>query len=327
MSLLEGIMLVSCLGISFFLSGMEAGVFALSRFRIRRLLREGDARARLLHQYLENTEDFLWTIFVGNALANFVAAVLTVLVIDRWFGTAHAWFWLVFIPGGLLFYAAFDLLPKMLFRLYPNALCLLFLRPYRVVHAMLGPVVWLMARFSAWMMRRSGRTRAPARLFGTRDELRQLVQESAQKMNSEERGMIQRVLDLQTVTVGRIMTPLARTAGVLAQSPVSEVLDLCRARGLTRLPVWSEVDGRRRVAGLLNVRSLLYESNLDPRQAAGAFVKPALYLNEEVRLEDALKQLQRSGQRLAIVLDAQRAEIGVVGLQDILTVVFGEFRL
>jgi len=41
-----------CLVLSFVLSGMEAGVFALSRLRIRQQMRAGRQSARVLHQYL-----------------------------------------------------------------------------------------------------------------------------------------------------------------------------------------------------------------------------------------------------------------------------------
>jgi putative hemolysin len=321
------ILLAVCLAVSFFLSGMEAGVFALSRFRIRRLIREGNPQARLLYQYLERPEDFLWTIFTGNTLANFVATALTVLAVHDWLRLQPERFWLVFIPGGLLFYAAFDLLPKMLFRLYPNRLCLMFLGPFRLVHQLLRPAIWLLARSSDLLLGWAGRQALSGRLFGTRDELRQLMQESASKMTTEERSMINRVLDLQTLTVSRIMVPLARVPEVKTSSPVGEVLTLCREQGLTRLPVWEPLaGGRRRVAGFLNVRSMLYEPELDAGKTAGEYLKPALFLDEDRRVEDAMRQLQRSGQRIAIVLDRERREVGMVSLQDILKVVFGEFR-
>lgn len=319
--------LAACLTVSFFLSGMEAGVFALSRFRIRRLIREGNSQARQLYRYLENTEDFLWTIFLGNTLANFLATAATVIVLHEWLGRYHPWFWAIFIPSGLLFYGVCDLLPKMLFRLYPNRLCLLFLRPFRVVHHLLRPIIWLMARFSGLVLRWSGRKSFSGRLFGTREELRQIMQESARQMTSEERGMINRVLDLQTLTVSQVMVPLAKSAGVTTLTPAHEVLSLCRERNITRLPVWREEDGQRRVAGLLNLRSLLYAPQLEAAKTAADFLKPAMYLDEGRRLEDAMQQLQRGGQRLAIVLDHQHKEVGVISLQDILKVVFGDFRL
>ena len=61
-----------CLALSFLLSGMEAGVFALSRLRIRQQMRAGQPSAKVLHDYLENPENFLWTILVGNTVANFL---------------------------------------------------------------------------------------------------------------------------------------------------------------------------------------------------------------------------------------------------------------
>jgi CBS domain containing-hemolysin-like protein len=41
----------------------------------------------------------------------------------------------------------------------------------------------------------------------------------------------------------------------------------------------------------------------------------------------ALQQMQRHGQRLAIVLGPDRSELGLVSLQDILKFIFGEVSL
>lgn len=321
------LILAACVALSFFLSGMEAGVFALSRFRIRRMMREGHKSARLLHWYLEKREDFLWTILVGNTLANFVAVALAVVVLHGQLGTHGVWFWAILIPGGLLFYALCDLLPKMLFRLHPTRLCLLFLPPFRAVRFCLRPVVWGLSRISALVLRWRGGRPFAGGLFGTREELRLVMQESGQQLTSEERGMINRVLDLQILTVGRLMTPLDRAVSVSVQTPLTEALQLCADRGVTRLPVWRGEGSERRVAGFLNARALLYEADLDLGKTAGTFLKPALFLDESKRLEDALRQMQRSGQRLAIVLNRERKEVGVVSLQDILKAVFGEFKL
>ena len=56
-------------------------------------------------------------------------------------------------------------------------------------------------------------------------------------------------------------------------------------------------------------------------------VKSALYLEEDLRLETALRRMQRGGQRLAIVLARDRREIGILSLQDVLRVIFGEVSL
>ena len=316
-----------CVALSFFLSGMEAGVFALSRLRIRHLMREGNHRAKALLGFLENPENFLWTIMVGNTLANIGVVSIGVMWLYGWL---RPWPWLLvilLIVGILIFYAACELLPKMVFRHYPNRLCMTLAVPFRLVHVALKPLIAPMAWLSRLLLRWSGGRRFTGHLFGNRDELRLVMQESAQALTSEERTMINRVLDLQNLTVRHVTTPLSQVISVTIHTPVKEVLALARGRDINRLPVWREEGGQRRIAGLLSLWSLLYAESPGEKSTAGDFLKPAVYLDDEVRLELALNQMQRTGQRLAIVLDRNRAEIGIVSLRDILKVIFGEVRL
>ena len=315
------------LALSFFLSGMEAGVFALSRLRIRQLMRAGKPRAKVLHGYLEEPESFLWTIFVGNTLANFAAVTLAVVVLFQRFGARPVLFWVIFWLGGFVFYAFCELLPKMLFRTFPNRLCLALVGPFRLVHATLTPLVSFLSRFSHRLLRWSGGRTFTGHLFGNREELRLVMQESAQGLTSEERAMINRVLDLQHLTVGQIATSLEKAATVTTLTQMDEVLRLCRERNLTRLPVWQDEGNRRRVVGVVSLKTLLYQGDLDVKKNAGDYVKPALYLSEEMRLEEALRRMQRSGQRLGIVLGRDQRELGLVSLHDILKFIFGEVSL
>src|SRR5215470_1885985 len=86
----------ACLVVSFVLSGMEAGVFALSRLRIRQRMRGGSISARVLYEYLENPENFLWTILVGNTVANFLILGWLVVILHRVMQRHLFWFVLVY---------------------------------------------------------------------------------------------------------------------------------------------------------------------------------------------------------------------------------------
>ncbi len=96
---------------------------------------------------------------------------------------------------------------------------------------------------------------------------------------------------------------------------------------MSRLPVREEREGKQRIVGLLPCNTLLYEAGLDTAKPAGEFVRPALYLDEDLRLEVALRRMQRSGQRLGIVLGRDRRESGIITLYDVLKVMFGEVEL
>src|SRR5262249_29384821 len=138
----------ACLVLSFVLSGMEAGVFALSRLRIRQQMRAGERSAEGLHKYLEDPETFLWTIMVGNTVANFVILGWLIIVLHETMNGHKLWFGLVFALITFLFYTFFDLLPKMLFRSFPNRLCMLLAQPFRAVDFLLRPLVALVEWFS-----------------------------------------------------------------------------------------------------------------------------------------------------------------------------------
>ena len=316
-----------CAILSFILSGMEAGVFALSRLRIRQQMRVGRRSAKVLHQYLENPEDFLWTILVGNTVANFVILGWSVVMLVRVLRGHPVWFAFVYAGIVLLLYAFFDFLPKMLFRQYPTRLCLALARPFRTLHAGLRPLVWGVEWCSDLLLRWRGGNVFTGHLFGNREELRLVMQESSQALTSEERVMINRVMDLQSLTVRQVMVPLEQAPTVTAQTSIGAALELVRQRPAGRLPVWGERDGRRRIIGLVHVDSLLFQTGLDPARPVVEQVKPALYLEEDLRLELALRRMQRGGQRLAVVLGRERSEIGLLSLEDVLKAIFGQVSL
>jgi putative hemolysin len=316
-----------CLLLSFLLSGMEAGVFALNRLRIRRLARAGKPSAKLLQGFLENPEKFLWTILVGNTLVNFLIFGWILVQLHEHLPEQTGLIAGLFAALVFLFYTFFDLLPKMLFRIRPNMFCLWAANLFRFVHLALSPLVAVLAGGSKVAVRLTGGHAFTGRLFGNREEMRAVMQESAQDFTSDERAMINRVLDLQNFTVGQIATPLAETATLEMRTPVGEAIRLARERNFSRLPVWEERDGRRRTAGLLAVNTLLFSATLDFKNPVSQHLTPALFLEEDVRLEVALRRMQRAGLRLAIVLARDGSEAGIVTLEDILKLLFGEVKL
>jgi CBS domain containing-hemolysin-like protein len=319
--------LALCLMLSFLLSGMEAGVFALNRLRVRRLARSGAVEAQILHSFLEQPEKFLWTILLGNTLVNFLILGWGIAKLHEWFAGHTALIIALFTVVVFLFYAFFDLLPKMLFRAYPNRLCLSSAKVFRFVHLALAPLVFLVESVSQFFLRRRGSRVFTGRLFGNREEMRAVMAEAAQALTSEEHAMVNRVLDLQHFTVAQITIPLAKTFFVEVNSPLREAVKIAQEKNLTRLPVWETRDGKRRVAGILDVTALLFLENLPAEKPAGEFMSPALFLDDSTRLEVALRRMQRAGQRLAIVLARDGSEAGVVALEDILKLMFGEVKL
>ena len=314
------------LAISFLCAGMEAGVLALSRWRIRQQAREGRRRGRVLMGYLDKPENFLWTIFLANTLAAFGAISLVVVELFRSLRGHPLPAMFAFIAYILLFYAVCDLFPKVLFRMYPNRLCMAAAIPFQVIYLVMTPVASLIQRFSNLFLQWTGGKAYTGKIFSSRKELRMAVQDSTESLSAAERGMITRVLDLQQTSLSQITLPFARLPEVTAQLTGAEVLRRWKESSRNHLPVWEDA-GHRRIAGIIDIRSVLYASEAERERPIRDRVNPALYISDHVAVEEALRRLQRSGQPLAIILDSDRKEIGVVGFEEILRSIFGEVKI
>lgn len=321
------LLLILLQALSFLFSGMETGVLSLNRMRLRQLIRSGDKNARLLNRYLADPETFLWTILVGNTLANIGAALVILLSLHRHFPNDAVAFSLGGLGIAVVFFVVGEMIPKTLFGKFPNRLCLMLITPFRMTNLFLKPIVFVVELLAGGILRSTeGRTFAGS-TFANREELRWLMQESGEAFTSEERAMITRVMDLEKLTVRSQLVPWGKVIAVEAGSPMSEVMKIAREHRYTRMPVWEKKDGQRRVAGLISLKRLLFEADIDPGKTADDYTKPALFLDESKRLEDALQLMQKTGHRMAIVQDRRKREIGIICLEDILRVIFGEVRL
>ncbi len=321
------LLLILFLALSFMFSGMETGILSLNRMRLRQLIRDGDRRARLLNRHLADPETFLWTILVGNTLANVSAAVMILHSIQRHFPDDPLAFGLGGLATAIVFYVVGEIIPKTVFGMFPNRLCLMLVRPFRLVNFFLKPIVVVVELLAGGILRSTGGRAFAGSTFANREELRWLMQESEQGFTSEERAMIRRVMDLEKLTVRSRLVPWDRVVSVDASLPMGEVLATAREHRYTRMPAWETKDGQRQIGGLISLKRLLFDAEVDLAKTADDYSGPALFLDETKRLEDALQLMQKTGHRMAVVQDRSKRQIGIICLEDILKVIFGEVRL
>lgn len=306
---------------SAFYSGMETGVVAVNRLRLRHLVRSKVPGAAILQEFLHAPDHLLGTTLVGTNLFNAMASVAAVSLGAFLHGrggyiTAQVLVTLVVLVFG-------EYLPKVWFQSRPASRALPFMRFLKWN----GYVFYPLSRIATGLARLLVPVKAPAsrgdQPFITVDELRHLTHQGEQTgtITNTERGMIERVLDLSETPCAQIMVPRDRTVTVFDDTPMVEVLEVFREHGFTRLPVVRRETGR--YVGVVNLFDLVAGGPAGEGTAADCMRPPEL-ISGEAPVGQALSRMRSARQPMLLVEDADDV-VGLVTVENVLTCIVGEF--
>ena len=317
------VLLLLCSALSFLFSGMEAGFLALDPIRIRRLAKSQHPAAARLKKHLDSPETFLWTILVGNTTANLGFVVLVVYLLWHHASFPPAITWGLSLVLLFAFYAFLDLLPKMLIRRFPNRLTILFTYPFEIFFTLVAPILQLLSRFKARISKQGEDFSASISPFQNRRDLERIMMDTAPNLRMGERNLITRVLDLENQNVGSVMNPFDTSQTLSSAQTVREAIALCKSLARTRLIVRNGPH----TSGVFHLKRSLFADEDTKREPVSQHITTPLFLSTQHPLDTALQKMKISGERLAIVVDSERNELGVISLTDILFRIFHEMNL
>ncbi|MFH8345331.1 hemolysin family protein [Streptomyces sp. NPDC018045] len=133
-----------------------------------------------------------------------------------------------------------------------------------------------------------------------------------------------RTLSLGGLTAENVMTPRVRVSALQASATAEDVLNLTRATGLSRFPVYhTRLD---EVVGMVHLKDALAVPEHERlRTPAGRIAVPPLLVPATLPVQPLLERL-RSEQPIAVVVDEYGGTAGVVTLEDIVEELVGEVR-
>lgn len=302
---------------SFFFALAESSLFALGKWRARRLADQpgGELVLRLLDQPAE----LLATISLGNTLAN-----AGIVALSLW-PAVHGQFPLVATLAFLFFIVLVvcEVLPKTLGVRAPELWALRVARPLIWVQ---GGTGWLRALVQGVNRRLMGTVLAHPHAIESPalndEEYRELVELAFQQgaLRQREKELILEIIHLDHKAARDVMRPRSRMAAISDDLSIEEMVAEARRHQHRRLPMYDETPDT--IVGILDTQKLLLNPDGD---LADAIDFPS-FVPESMNCLQLLKSLQRQQRGLAIVLDEFGGVAGVVRVEDILEEVVGEIR-
>ncbi|WP_328917172.1 MULTISPECIES: hemolysin family protein [unclassified Streptomyces] len=220
-----------------------------------------------------------------------------------------------------------ELVPKNWAVSHPLAVARVVAGPQRAFSRVFRPVIELLNRAANRLVRMLGveptDELASAR---TPTELVSLARHSALAgaLEQDTADLFVRTLSLGDLTAENVMTPRVRVSALEDTATAADVLNLTRATGLSRFPVYHErLDD---ITGMVHLKdALAVPADRRDRALVGRIAVAPLLVPETLPGRRLLKLL-RSEQPIAVVVDEYGGTAGVVTLEDIIEELVGEVR-
>jgi CBS domain containing-hemolysin-like protein len=151
------------------------------------------------------------------------------------------------------------------------------------------------------------------------------VSEQEGSIRSDEREIIENVIEFGTTTVREIMTSRVNIVAISTDNSLNEVLQLIREKGLSRMPIYeNDLDN---ILGVIHSKDVLPYINSDIERTTinwRTIARKALFVPSTKKVDDLLRDFQQEKTHIAIVVDEYGGTEGLITLDDILEEIVGE---
>lgn len=330
------LLIIVLVALNGYFAAAEIALISARRAALKRRAEDGSRGARKALELTEEPTKLLATIQVGitlvGMLASASAAVSLAEPVAHWirgFGVS----WLSSVAAGLsillvtivISYVTLifgELVPKRIGMQRSEQMAIKVAGPISYISSFAAPVVWFL----------SLSTSLAARLFGIREEdvgpgvseeeIKLLVTEQGTLLEEEKR-MIHEIFELGDTVAREIMVPRVDVALIEDDKTIGEAVELMRATGYSRLPVFHE--DRDRIVGLVLLKDLVVPlSEGSTGEPVVDHVRQAVFVPETKGILPLLSELKEHHNQAAIVVDEYGGTAGLVTIEDIVEEIVGE---
>ncbi|MBM9510360.1 hemolysin family protein [Actinacidiphila acididurans] len=322
-----------------FFVAAEFGLVTVERPAAERAAAEGDKRARTVVAALRRLSFQLSGTQLGITITSLVVGMLAEPALGkvltgplRSAGVPHGAAPGIAVVVGMMVASGVqmvvgELVPKNWAVSRPLAVAKVVAGPQHTFSRAFGPVIDLLNRTANRLVRLLGVEPADELASArTPTELVSLARHSAMAgaLEQDTADLFVRTLSLGDLTAENVMTPRVRVSALEDTATAADVLNLTRATGLSRFPVYRErLDD---ITGMVHLKdALAVPADQRDRTPAGRIAVPPLLVPETLPGRRLL-ELLRSQQPIAVVVDEYGGTAGVVTLEDIVEELVGEVR-
>ncbi|MBR5314826.1 MAG: HlyC/CorC family transporter, partial [Clostridia bacterium] len=316
----------------------EIAILSVNETKLAKLASEGNKRAKRLLKLTEQPARFLATIQVAITLAGFLGSAFAA---DHFSEPIVNWLVglgvkipvatldtiaVIFITLVLSYFTLVfgELVPKRIAMKKAEKLALAFSGLITFMSSIFKPVVWFLTISNNAVLRLLGIDPNEEDEQASEEEIILMVDASAESgtIDHEEKELIQNVFEFDDLTAGEIATHRTDVDLLWLEESMEEWAETIHKSRHTLYPVCE--DSADNVIGILNAKDYFRLDNKIREVVMDEAVRPAYFVPENIKADVLFRNMKKSGNTLAVVLDEYGGMVGIVTTNDLVECIVGD---
>ena len=340
---LVGVLLL--IAINAFFVTAEFSIVSVRRSRISQLVKDGDVQAQTVQSLQRSINRLLSTTQLGITLSSLALgwvgektiAVSIMVLVERLNlptyiskSLAHSLALpLSFIILAYLQIVLGELCPKSVALMYPEQLARFFGPPSVAIARIFSPFVAILNLSTSLLLKLIGVEYSGDGWYEkvTSEELQLMIVTERESigLEAEQRQLLKNVFEFRDDTAEEVMIPRTDIKFLTLNTTFGELLQAIAEYGYSGYPVVGEsLDDIRGIIHYKKLAEPLAQGNINFDSTLESWLEPVGFIPESTSLNELLPSMQRSQQKMLVVIDEFGGTAGLITLHDLIAEIVGD---
>ena len=315
--------LIAMIGLSGYFSGLEVALVSIRLSKIEQMVKDKVRGASSLQKLKSNPSRMMSSVNLGNNLASIAATALATDIALKFFGDDGLAIAIGIMTFLILIFG--EITPKTYCNANAAKVAIKNSRILLIFSYTFFPIVWIFEIITKGMIKLTGSSDIPPGL--TEDEIKEVVEQGYKDkaIEKQESQLVHGALNFDDIVIRTVMTPRTKMFKLNSKMMLFEALPEINKSGFSRIPVFA--DNTDQIVGIVHVRDVLKKLESDEKVISlEQIMREPVFVSQEKRVSDLLKEMQGRRTHMAIVLDEFGGVEGCVTLEDLLEEIVGEIE-
>ena len=333
------ILVLALIGVNAFFAMSEIAIISLNDAKLHHDAENGDKKAKTLCRLVSEPNNFLATIQVAITLAGLLSSAFAADKYADFFtglimsatggiiGEAAVHTIVLVILTMILSYVTLvfgELVPKRLAMKKAERIAFALSGIISAISTVFKPLVWLLTASTNGILRLLGINPNEEDSSVTEEEIRMMIDAGSEKgaIEADEKELLQNVFEFNDVSAADMLTHRTMVDMLWLEESDEAWAKLVSSTNHSYYPICA--DTADDVVGILRARDYLRLSERTRDNVMANAVSEPLFVPESVKADDLFREMRRSRDHFAVVLDEYGGMSGIVTMNDIVEQLVGD---